>query len=102
MGPQTDRPDRHTRRNPVRPRPAQNPQRQDHAADFAQDCGERHRQSRRYFHAGRSGRSRRSARQPTDKLKERDMVTLTDLAPLLLRKSAAELTTEERNTLEAM
>ena len=30
------------------------------------------------------------------------MVTLTDLAPLLLRKSAAELTDEERNTLEAM
>ena len=30
------------------------------------------------------------------------MVSLAELAPLLLRKSAAELTDEERNTLEAM
>ena len=30
------------------------------------------------------------------------MVTLTDLAPLLLRKSAAELTAQERSTLEAI
>ncbi len=48
--------DRPPRRDPVRARPAENAQRQDHAPDLAQDRGERTRQSRRHQHAGRPKR----------------------------------------------
>ena len=54
LGAQGDRPDRLAGPDPVRPGPAENPLRQDHAPHPAQDRRGRVRQSRRHFDARRS------------------------------------------------
>jgi acetyl-CoA synthetase len=63
MGPQGNRPHRQARRDPVRPRPAQDPLGQDHAPHPAQDRRERLRRARRHLDARRSVRGRRPDRQ---------------------------------------
>ncbi len=64
LGRHRDQPHRHARRHPVRPRPAQDPLRQDHAPNPAQDRRKRSRQSRRHLDPGRSRRGRRSGEEP--------------------------------------
>ncbi len=64
LGAQGDRADRLARRDPVGARPAEDPQRQDHAPHPAQDRRQRDRQPRRYLDARRSRRGDRSGAEP--------------------------------------
>ena len=74
LGAQGDRPDRLAGPDPVRPGPAQDPLRQDHAPHPAQDRRGRVRQSRRHLDPRRSRRGRRPRQQPP----EQDPLTAFD------------------------
>ncbi len=66
LGAQGDRPDRLARFDPVRPQPAEDALRQDHAPHPAQDRRGRVQEPGRRVDPGRSGRGRRPGRQPAE------------------------------------
>ena len=61
-----DRPHRHSGRHPVGPRPAEDPQRQDHAPHPQEDRRERRRRSGRHLHPGRPERGRQPGGAPRE------------------------------------
>ena len=68
LGAQGNRADRLAGRHPMGAGPAENPQRQDHAAHPAQDRRQRDRQPGRHLHARRSGGGDRSGNEPGRRL----------------------------------
>ena len=71
LGAPGDRADRLAGLDPVRPEPAEDPVRQDHAAHFAQDRRGRVRQSRRYLDARGAGGRGRFGSQPAEPQRSR-------------------------------